>query len=141
MALRGALQDRARFVREEADARRVEGRTIFHPRSSPLFRCRLEINDGPKSKDDAQTMSVSQSYSLMTDRIDAEHNPLRFQPDDQIEVESRELAETTERGWQTVGVFQVDGEPEQIRKKRRVIGWELRLKRIAESPATSARTG
>jgi hypothetical protein len=141
MALRTALKDRARIVREEADAKRVEGRTIYHPRQQPIFRCRLEITDAPKGRDAAQSVSVVEVPSLTTDRVDAERNPLRFQIDDKIVVESRELAESTDRGWNEVGIFMVDGEPKQIRKKRKVIGWQLRLKRVTESPASPARTG
>jgi hypothetical protein len=140
MALKGALKDRARIRRQEAEARRVEGRTVFHTRTYPLFRCRLEITEGNEEKDKAGEMSVEQVPMLMTDRIDAERNPLRFQPDDELEIESRDLAPSTERGWNLVGRFQIDGEPEPMRKKRKVIGWQLRLKRVSESPATNART-
>jgi len=140
MALRGALKDRARIVRKEADAKRVEGRTTYHPRVMPLFRCRLEIVDAPESEDRAGVMSTEQEPSLMTDRIDEDHNPLRFQPDDELEVESRDLGDSTEKGWHLVAVFQVNGEPKPIRKKRRVIGWELRLKKVSESPADAGRT-
>lgn len=141
MALKGALKDRARIRRQEADARRVEGRTVFHARTYPLFRCRLDVTEGTEQKDAAGEMSVDEVPTVMTDRIDSERNPLRFQPDDELEVESRELAPSTERGWHLVGLFQIDGEPKPIRKKRKVIGWELRLKRVSESPATTARTG
>lgn len=139
MALRGALKDRGRILRKEADAKRVDGRTVFNPVSKPLFRCRLEVNDAPESEDQGGVMSTDQEPGLLTDRKDVEHEVLFFQPDDEIEVESRDLAETEERGWHVVGTFKVNGEPKPIRKKRKVIGYQLRLKRVSESPMVRSR--
>lgn len=140
MALRGALKDRARIVRKEADAKRVQGRTIFHDRASPLFRCRLDIQEAPEGKDQAGNMSTTETPMLMTDRVDADRNLLFIQADDELELESRDLAHTEERGWHLVAVYQVSGEPKPIRKKRKVIGWQMTLKLVSESPVDPSRT-
>lgn len=141
MALRGALKDRARIQRQEKDAKRVEGRSIFHTRTGPYFRARLDINADPEAQDAAGSMSVVETPMLLADRVDAEHKPTFFQPDDKLEVESRDFNEDGKRAWSLVAIFQIDGEPKPLRKKRKVIGWELRLKRVNESPSTSGRTG
>lgn len=124
MALGSALKDRGRIVRKEADAKRVEGRTRFNPRALPWFRCRLTIEDARERSDDGGVMSVRRMPTLLVGARDTQRNLLAFQPDDEIEIESRELGNAT---------FEVDGEPKPLRKKRRVIGWELRLARVTES--------
>lgn len=140
MALRAALKDRGRIVRLEADATRVEGRTKFHQRIGPNFRARLDLQESPKAPDAAGEMKVTETPVLIADRVDAERNFLVFQPDEKVEVESRDFNEDGSKAWNVVAIFQVDGEPKPLRKKRKVIGWELRLKRVTESPATAGRT-
>lgn len=126
MALRAALKDRARIVRLEVQAQRVEGRSLFVPVNRPEFRCRLEVKRVPKSRDDAGVMSFNSVPVLLCDRRDEGHEDLEFEVDDKIEVTSRDMPQFS-------GLYNVDSLPEPIRKKRKVIGWLLTLSATSQS--------
>lgn len=134
------MKDRGRILRKEADAKRVEGRTKFNPRALPLFRCRLTIQDAAESPEEGGLVTKRPVPQLMTLAKDTERNKLEFRIGDSVEVESRDLGVAEEKGWHLVGVFEVEGEPKPIRKKRRVIGWELRLARLDEDNFDRGRT-
>lgn len=140
MAFRAALKDRARIKRQEADARRVEGRTIFHPRWGATIRARVDIVESPEAEDAAGEMSVTETPMLLLDRKDAEGGLVFLRPGDTIEVESRDFNEDGSKEWGLLGVYQIDGLPKALRKKRRRIGWEARLKLVSEAPASAGRT-
>lgn len=131
MALGGALKDTGRIVRKEAQAKRVEGRTRFVPVARPDFKCRLTIKRVPQTKDEAGVMSFTSTPLLLCGKRDKERNDLLFEVDDFVEVTSRDMP-------QFDGVYQVDGLPEPIRKKKRVIGWQLTLSATSESDFSRA---
>ena len=126
MALGAALKDRGQIVRKETQAKRVEGRTLFVPVKRPIFKCRLEVKKVPESKDAGGVMSYTSTPLLLCGRRDKEHNLLAFEPDDYIEIESKDMPQFN-------GVYQVEGLAEPLRKKRRVIGWQLTLSAMDES--------
>ena len=124
MSYRSALVDRGQVLREQASARKVEGSRVFTTEEGPTFRVRLELNAAPKRKDGGRTATEPRPM-LMTDRKDSEGHELRFRSSDRIQVTSRELGEA---------LWEVDGDPKPIRKKKRLVGWELNIKRVNEPP-------
>ena len=130
MALRGALVDRGRIIRKEVVAvAKVDGRPVFaepEPEEVPLFRCRLDLPAAPQRPDDSGRRYTRRTPTLLVGVRDQAGNVLEFQQDDDIEVISPQLG--TAR-------WKVDGEPKPLRKKRRVIGWELSIGRVEESQA------
>jgi hypothetical protein len=138
VSLRAALKDRAYVIRPEADAEVVEGRRLFHDRTSAPFRARLALDGGAEGQDAAGTEATTQAPALLADVIDADRQPVAFRPGDRVLVESRDF--TPGRLWATVGTFQVDGEAIPIRRMRSVKGWQLKLKRVDEDAAEIGRT-
>ena len=61
MSLRAALKDRGYLVRPEADAEVVEGRRLFHDRTSAPFRARLTLDAGAEGTDAAGTEATAQA--------------------------------------------------------------------------------
>lgn len=129
MAYRGALVDRAHILRKrKGTGRKVNGYTVqdeTSPVEGPEFRARLEMNTSIENERDGRT-SADPRPSLMTDFRDSDGNPLEFRISDRIRVVSRQLG---------TAVWEVDGMPDPIRKKRRVIGWDVPIHRVEETVA------
>lgn len=126
MAYRGALVDRAVIRRKRGQGRKVDGRTVFLPEDSPEFRARLQLSQANEDTRDERTAAVVRPI-LMTDRKDSAGDLLEFKMSDRIVVTSRELG---------TNVWEVTGEPEPLRKKRKVIGWVVPISRV-EEPAVA----
>lgn len=133
MALSSALVDRARRVRNEATPRRVEGTTTFATVTGAWFKARLTVPAAPEA-DDAQgshRRTVARPTLLLGVR-DREGNRLEpgfLSADDKVEVDSRQFGR---------GVWEVTGDPEPLRKKRRVIGFQATLAKVDEDPYEAA---
>lgn len=123
MALRGALVDRAYKVDQRGTGRKVDGRTIFKPAEGTRFRARLSLSAGAPERSAQGETYVEPRPMLLTGIRDDDGNPLSFSNADRIRVVSKELGEDT---------WDVDSEPEPLRKKRRLIGWQLQLMRVKE---------
>ena len=122
MAYRGALVDRASIRRKHASATKVDGRTIFSSQDGPEFRVRLQLPQANEDNRDERTAATIRP-TLMTDRKDASGELLEFRTSDRILVTSRQLG---------TDLWEVTGEPEPLRKKRKVIGWVVPINRVEE---------
>jgi hypothetical protein len=122
MALGSALVDRARIVRNRPQPQRVDGRTEFAKVSSSWFRCRLTVPARPRNRQGNVTRSESHP-TLLYEVKNADGDPVGLTGDDEVEVVAAELGDAA-------GLFKVDGEPEPLRKRRTVIGFQVPLKRI-----------
>lgn len=122
MALQTALVDRAYRLRKEAAPRKVEGTTVYQPSESSPIRARLTLNQAGERTEDGRVLTEPQP-TLICYKCDAEGNNIDWKSSDRVLVESIELGTAT---------YQIDGEPQPMRKKRKIIGWSLRLKRTDE---------
>jgi hypothetical protein len=129
MAFRGALVDRCYKQAKVGDTRIVQGQRIYRPLEQAVIRCRLEPPGGAESTSGGQT-TADRRTSLLLDRKDADHNLVDLNASEKLRIVSRELGD---------GVWQVDGEPKALRKKRRIIGWEANVRQLDEDP--NPRTG
>lgn len=124
MAFGTALVDRARIVREEPQPRKVEGRTIFSTVTYPWFRARLTIGARPRTADPTGGRTrVESRPTLMYALRDESGEPVALDAEDQVEVESV---------GQASGLWRLDGQPQPIRKRRTVIGYEVTLRRVEQ---------
>lgn len=123
MGLRAALVDRGRFVAEEAGAQKVEGTTVLEPVVSAWFRIRLEPPDDDEAKGPGEGERVVRRANFLADRRDEDGVAVEFAAHDKLEVRSPQLGDA---------VWEIEGRPTAIRKKRTVIAWEGRLKRLED---------
>lgn len=121
MALGAALVDRARVVRNVPAGRRVVGRTIRTPVEGEWFRARLSLGDSTQDLDEAGGRRNVRTPSLMFGIRDLAGDPIDMTGEDRVEVASAELG--TE-------LWDVVGDPKPMRKKRRVIGYTVTLRRV-----------
>jgi hypothetical protein len=123
VALGAALVDRAR-VRRKVPARKVAGRTVMAPTVHAWFRCRLELRSQPQTREPSSRQPrVTKSPRLMFGVRDLDGGTIDVVSTDVLEVDSPELGRA---------FYEVEGDPDPMRKKRRVIGWEVNLKRIED---------
>lgn len=131
MALAGALVDKGRCISNQALPQRVEGTTQMTPVATAWFKCRLSLPKGTEPAD--PTASDRRRYvrqpELLVGHRDKDGHPIDIKGKDRIEVDSRQFGNLH---------FEVVGDPEPLRKKRRVIGWVLTLERADEHPMTAA---
>lgn len=127
MALRSALVDRARVISREPSEVKVEGRTQYAPITREWFRCRVQLPPIPVAPGPGQPGSrrAAKKPSLLFDVKDLNGDPVVVAFQDRIEVRS------VEQGMDTV-VFELDSDPQPVRKKRRVIAQEVVL-RVVDS--------
>lgn len=122
MALRAALVDRAFIQRRRADAVRVEGRTLSSLTESAEIRARLGTTRAAETLEDGRKLVIKRPTLLLDIKDKAK---LRVVPrqSDRVRVVSKELGEA---------IWEIDGAPQPIRKKRRVIGWEMTIAKVEE---------
>jgi hypothetical protein len=122
MSLGGALVDRARVVGRKAAGRKVAGRTLYSSVNGEWFKARLSLSASTERTDDATgVMPVTATPTLLCGVRDLAGDPIDFGGDDRLEVSSRELG---------TAVFDVVGDAEPLRKRRRVIGYQVGLRRV-----------
>lgn len=125
MGLRVALVDRAQLRRLATDSRRTgDGRMLRSPTWGPEIRARLSKNTSGKRREEGRPVTDDRPTLTLYKR-DAEGNAVDPRLTDRIRVTSRELGDHT---------YEIDGEPQPIRKKQRVLGWTLTVKRLVEKP-------
>lgn len=124
MALAGALVDRARTVRRESTGRKVEGTTQLTPTHGEWFKARLFLKAAPERREQGDRKKAVATPRLMFLVNDVGGDPVDLHAEDQVEVASPELG---------TAMWRITEEPEPIRKKRRVIGWEVGLERVLET--------
>lgn len=124
MALGAVLVDRARVLRRQAAAQRVEGTTPMVTVGGAWFRARLFLQGGREMEgEQASYRRVVPGPQLMYALRDADGQPIELGFDDRVEVDSPQLGRA---------VWRVNGEPEKIRKRRAVIGHLATLERVQE---------
>lgn len=124
MALGAALVDRARRVTKEASTVRVEGTTPMAEVRSAWFRCRLFLGGDRESQgEDGSYVRSVRGPTLLYGVRDADGAVLDVGYDEKLEVESAQLGDA---------LWRVAGEPEPLRKRRTVIGYQVTLERVQE---------
>jgi hypothetical protein len=109
-------------------ADRVEGTTVYEQTTSAWFRARLELGAGAGSAAEATGAQESvRNPSLMCGIKDSTGELIRINGQDRLEVQSVNLGNNT---------FDVIGDPAPIRKKRKVIGWTVTLRRADIHPTS-----
>lgn len=127
MGLASALVDQARVVERTAAGRRVEGRTLYGTQTGPWFACRLTLPVSPEQADAAAGIKVVvRAPELMYDVVDADGGDVRLTNQTRVEVDSVELGRT---------LWEVVADPEPLRKKTSVIGFQVSLRRLEAHPA------
>jgi hypothetical protein len=120
--LGAALVDRARVVGRKAAGRKVAGRTIYSTVSSEWFKARLTLSAPAERTDEATgVMPATHSPTLLLGVRDMAGDPIELSGNDRIEVASRELG---------TALYDVVGGAAPLRKKRRVIGYEVALRLV-----------
>jgi hypothetical protein len=123
VSLNAALVDRGRVVRKVAGAK-VQGRSRVTDVHGAWFRVRLMPGPVPEGEDEQRgRRRTSPSPSLMAAVKDEAGELVEIRSSDEIEVDSPELG---------LARWRVTGDPEPMRKKRRVIGWTVTLERLVE---------
>lgn len=126
MSFRAALVDRAVRIRKAGvPLSKVEGSTVYAPAESDEIRVRLEIQQAGEQLQDGRVITEP-TPTLMVYRKDNSGLLLDWKSSDRIRVISKQLG-TAE--------YEINGFPAPIRKKRKVIGWQLVLRRTEENEA------
>jgi len=130
MALSAALVDRARvYSRQPLAGVRVEGRTQTVEAASEWIKARLTLPAGPEAADSGprSRRRAVRAPSLMLAPKDLDRIAVDVTTDTKIGVTSKQQF-SGER------IFQVTGDPEPIRKKRKVIGFTVALRSVEDHP-------
>jgi len=103
---------------------RVEGTTTFTPVAEQWFRCRLFLTDSPDVIDpQAGRFRNKSSPQVLAVLRDFDGRTLHFHGDQRAEIRSRQFGKA---------VWRMAGEPQPLRRRRRVIGWLLNTERVIE---------
>jgi hypothetical protein len=135
MALGGALVDRATVLRRDVEIKQTDPpeekwiggeRQLLPPGQSGepneiKFRCRFMMINGSEQQQDGRRRRVTRPRLMMGRKLTVKKG-------DKIKVLFRQKPYIELYGSKEV-VFQVDGDPQEIRKRQRVIGWEANLVR------------
>jgi hypothetical protein len=127
MGLGSALVDRGQVFVHAPTGRKINGATEMEWQPGPIFKCRMEPEAGPEAADAAggRPNEVSETPGLMTAAKDLSGVPLRITSEQRIRVTSQQLG---------VADYDVMGNPSPIRKKRKVIGFNVALQRVIDYP-------
>lgn len=118
------MVDRARLVSREPSKVKVEGRTQMAAVNYEWFRCRITLPPLPRTQGpNSGSARVQTKPAMLFATIDLSGDPVKLTISDTVEVRS------VEQGYDTV-LFELDGEPQPIRKKRKVIGQEVTIRRV-----------
>ena len=124
MGLTHALVDRARLIERVPSPVRVNKRTTFSDVTEPWFRVRLQLPSAPETAEGAGGKTrVEVRPTLLVGVKDNEGNPVVLTTEKLIEVDSPDLGRA---------LYRFDADPEPLRRRRRVIGYEVALRRVEE---------
>lgn len=123
VALTTALVDRARTVRQDPLLEKVGGKTRHVPVRGDWFKVRLQLPGGGEVGDGTPWSGrrVVREPSVLMGVKDLKGNPVALTVEDRLEIRSKQLGDAE---WEVVTA------PEPLRKKRRVIGYELTVRRV-----------
>lgn len=119
MGLKSVLVDQCVIVRRGATGPKVAGQTPMGDVLSVPFKGRVD-DPSPQElrRDQIQFIEYTRSATLMTSIKDTANVLLDIKASDKVRVLTGPYA----------GDYEVMGQPEPIRKKRKMIGWEIRLR-------------
>lgn len=122
MALGAALVDRARVVSREKAGRKVEGTTVYGTVEGPWFKARLFTEIQAEQLDVANRRRIiPNTPTVLAAFLDENGDAVVLTSEARLEIESPELGHE---------VWDISGEPQALRKKRRVIGWYFGVRRV-----------
>ena len=125
MGINTALVDRARQVTKVSTGVKVEGSTRFVDTIGTWFRVRLALADDTEAKDPGDSVRRSpRSSSVMVAFRDDQGVPVAITANDVLEIESEEQGQPS--------FWEASGPPKPIRKKRSVIGYTVKVKRLED---------
>jgi hypothetical protein len=124
MSILHVCVDRGRLLVREPSVVRVEGSTTFVAIAGPWFRCRLFYEGAPSEADPqgGHWRDVSNPQVLAPMKA-LDGSRIEFRSDYRLHVHSRELGHA---------VWRMTGDPEPLRKRRRIIGWLATVERVIE---------
>lgn len=124
MGLNAALVDKARVVEKRGAGRVVDGETIYGDVTGPWFKVRIQLGTEGESIDGAtEERSVHRTPSLLVALRDELGDPVILTVEDRLEVVSRELPQVSTE-WDVIA------DPQPLRKRRRVKGWIVTLRKV-----------
>ena len=130
MGLRAALVDRARLDRQVESTQKVQGRTKMVPDKGAWFKARLTIPQAAEAQDSSNSRKITRGTpSIMFYRRDEDGDAVMVKAKHRLEVESNQLVDLV---GDNRAIFEVVANPEPIRKKRTVIGWQSQLRVVDE---------
>lgn len=124
MALTGALVDKARRISEQGSAGAEPGLQAFSRVEGEWFKARVQIEDSTEAVDQVGGVrTVTEQPLLLYGVKDLAGQPVVLTGEDRVEVLSNVLgADPVE--------YDVIADPTPLRKKRRVIGFQVALRRV-----------
>lgn len=125
MGLSRALVDRARIYGKSSTGQKVDGRVVMRDTQGAWFRVRLTLPQTDESTAAGRTR-VSRRPELLYALRDAAGGPVTLHADQTLEVDS---ADTGRSFWE------VDGEPELMRRRKGLVGGLAYLSRVEEPGA------
>lgn len=132
MGLNSVLVDRARVVEKQSTGVKVEGTTRMAEVAGEWFKCRLFLDMqqyGERSEQGGRRKRVKTPQVLFGAR-DVAGEDINLRADQRIEIDSAEFGRA---------VWSVTADPQPIRKKRRVIGGQVEVERVVETPRQGVR--
>lgn len=131
MALGSALVDRARVVAQQPLPIKVGGSTRFAEVEGEWFRCRLTLPAAPETADasGARRRPVIVPTLLYGVR-DLQGGEVALSTENRVEVRSAALGDAQ---WEVVS------NPEPLRKKRTIIGYQVTLRKVLDQSFEPAR--
>lgn len=124
MALGAVLVDRARAIVRAPTGVRVEGTRQYGTVEGAWFRARLTLPPQPETQEPAGgRRRVEKRPTMLYAKLDENGEPVLLNVEMIVEIDSRELGRA---------FYQLDVDPEPLRKKRTVLGWEVALRRVED---------
>lgn len=124
MSLNGVLVDKARIVSKKKAGRVVDGETLYADTTGAWFKVRIQLGSEGESIDGAtDERSVHRTPSMMVALRDEDGNDVILTVEDRLEVVSANLPQVSTQ-WDVIS------DPQPMRKKRRVLGWNITLRKV-----------
>lgn len=130
MALGAAMVDQARIYEKRPVAGgRVEGTTRLIDYAGPWIKARMTIPPAPEASDQPPRgrRRVPQVPTVMMLAKDKAGNLVKLTTEHRLGVLSKQ-----QFGDGVEVIFEVTADPEPIRKKRAVIGWQVAVRRVVD---------
>lgn len=125
MALGAATPDRARLLRTSRSGARVAGRYVTAQAYSRPFRCRFTEQGESEGRSQSGVRRVKPAQLMVAKGALSSRGIAALGPSDRIEI--------TPAGAAAPVLFEIQGAPRPIRKRRTVIGWIATLQKVRDS--------